>query len=451
MSDASRVGLNLDQLSKVEWTFKNSNTNELTHNIHRYPAMMVPQLPRTLLNHLLKEGVLECGDEVYDPFGGSGTTALEANRLGLNATLVDLNPLACMIARSKTTPLDIDRVKKAGDALYHGNLSAFDCTLSSRFAQIEQDFREENTEDLIRPEVSDEFEWFPKPQLYQLGHLRERIDTIETQYNEDIARFFRVCLSTTARKVSYQREHEFKRYRIPEDEWESHNPSVLDHFSNEVSENLNRIEQLNEVLPDAVRTRVLQGDSRLPPKGGDYSADVVVTSPPYGDHDTTVAYGQFSLDQAIISMGIDRTEMKRVDKEGLGGNSSPMEPLSSLRSKSDALDNVIRKLSRSKNGDRSTDALRFFSDYYECIKSIKYVLDEGQPAVIIVSNRQMSRVEIPTDQITVDFFTFLDFDYSQRYHREIPNKVLPRENAPENECGNKSSTMQDEHILVFEK
>jgi len=413
--------------------------------------MMVPQLPRTLLNHLLNEGVLEGGDEVYDPFGGSGTTALEANRLGLNATLVDLNPLACMIARAKTTPLDIGRLKEAGEALYHGNLPSFDCSLNSRFTQIVQDFREENMEELIRPEVSDRFEWFPKPQLYQLSHLRERTDTIETQYNEYIARFFRICLSTTARKVSYQRLHEFKRYRIPEDEWETHNPSVLEHFSDEVSENLERIEQLSEALPEDVRTRVFRGDSRRPPKDSDYSADVVITSPPYGDHDTTVAYGQFSLDQAVISMGIDRNKMKLVDKEGLGGNSSPIEPLSSLRSKSDALDNTIRKLSNTENGERSTDALRFFSDYYECVKSIKYVLDEGQPAIIIVSNRQMSRVEIPTDQITVDFFRFLDFDYSQRYHRQIPNKVLPRENAPENESGNKSSTMEDEHILVFEK
>lgn len=451
MSDSSRVGSNLDRLSEVEWTFKDSDTNALTHNIHRYPAMMVPQLPRTLLNHLLNEGILDRGDEVYDPFGGSGTTALEANRLGLNATLVDLNPLACMIARAKTTPLEIDKVREAGDALYHGNLPAFDWDLSFRFAQIRKDFEEENTEHLIRPEVSDRFEWFPKPQLYQLGHLRERIDTVENQYNEDIARFFRVCLSTTARKVSYQRLHEFKRYRIPEEEWESHNPSVLDHFSDEVSANLDRIEQLSGALPEDVRTRVLQDDSRRPPEGGDYSADVVITSPPYGDHDTTVAYGQFSLDQAVISMGVDRNEMKMVDKEGLGGNSSPIEPLSSLRSKSDALNTTLQKLTNTDIGERSTDALRFFNDYYECIKSINYVLDKGQLAVIVVSNRQMSRVEIPTDQITIDLFSYLGFNYSQRYHRKIPNKIMPHKNAPENESGNKSSTMEDEHILVFQK
>lgn len=412
---------------------------------------MVPQLPRTFLDHFLNEGILEEGDEVYDPFGGSGTTALEANRLGLNTTLVDLNPLACMIARAKTTPLDIDVVKEAGDALYHGNLPSFDYDLSSRFTQISREYQKGNTDNLIRPEVSDQFEWFPKPQLYQLGHVRDRIDIIEDHYSEDIARFFRICLSIAAREVSYQRIHEFKRYRIPQDEWASHNPSVLENFSDSISDNLSRIEQLSGALPKNVRTKVIQADSRHPPMDGDYSADLVITSPPYGDHGTTVAYGQFSLDQAVISMGVDRNEMKLVDKEGLGGNGSPIEPLSSLRLKSEALDNIIRKLSDSDIGDRSADALRFFSDYYECIKSIKYVLNEGQPAVIVVSNRRMSRVEIPTDQITIDFFRFLGFDYCERFHRKIPNKILPRENAPENESGNKSETMEDEHILVFEK
>jgi len=411
---------------------------------------MVPQLPRTFFKHFLNEGVLVPGDEVYDPFGGSGTTAVEANRLGLNATLVDLNPLACMITRAKTTPLKVERVKEAGDALCHGNLPSFSCSLNSKFSQIVHDCREDNKEDLIRPEVSDRFEWFPKPQLYQLGHLRERIDTIERYYDKDIARSFRICLSTTARKVSYQRVHEFKRYRIPEDKWESHNPNVLEHFLKQISENLDRIEKLSGAIPEDVRTRALRGDSRRPPENGGYSANIVFTSPPYGDHDTTVAYGQFSLDQAVISMGIDRNKMKLVDKKGLGGNSSPIEPLSSLRSKSDALNNTIRKLSN-ENGDRSADAVRFFSDYYESIKSMKYVLNEGQPAVIVVSNRKMSRVEIPMDQITIDFFRFLDFDYCQRYHRTIPNKILPSKNAPENESGNKSSTMGDEHILVFKK
>ena len=33
-----------------EWDFKNVNTKEYTHGYHNYPAMMIPQIARKLLN-----------------------------------------------------------------------------------------------------------------------------------------------------------------------------------------------------------------------------------------------------------------------------------------------------------------------------------------------------------------------------------------------------------------
>jgi len=45
---------------------------------------------------------------VFDPFCGSGTTLTEAQRLGLPSVGVDLNPIACLIARVKTASLPAD-------------------------------------------------------------------------------------------------------------------------------------------------------------------------------------------------------------------------------------------------------------------------------------------------------------------------------------------------------
>ena len=41
------------------------------------------------------------GDRVLDPFGGAGTTGLVADRLGRNATLIELNPTYFEMARSR--------------------------------------------------------------------------------------------------------------------------------------------------------------------------------------------------------------------------------------------------------------------------------------------------------------------------------------------------------------
>lgn len=83
-----------DGLKSVDWTFSNADTQYLTHGLHPYPARMIPQIPATLLNHYKRTGVIDEGDRVYDPFSGSGTTAVEARLHGLHAEANDVNPLA---------------------------------------------------------------------------------------------------------------------------------------------------------------------------------------------------------------------------------------------------------------------------------------------------------------------------------------------------------------------
>jgi len=41
-----------------------------------------------------------------DPFCGSGGVLVEAKLLGRNSVGVDINPLAVIIAKAKTTPID---------------------------------------------------------------------------------------------------------------------------------------------------------------------------------------------------------------------------------------------------------------------------------------------------------------------------------------------------------
>jgi tRNA G10 N-methylase Trm11 len=70
----------------------------LTHWIYPYRGKFHPQMVRGLLNILgVKRGSL-----VYEPYLGSGTTALEASLLGANFIGVDLSPLCVLLARVKT-------------------------------------------------------------------------------------------------------------------------------------------------------------------------------------------------------------------------------------------------------------------------------------------------------------------------------------------------------------
>jgi len=157
---------------------------------------------------------------------------------------------------------------------------------------------------------------------------------------DDLGRFFRVALSKTTRKVSYQRNGEFKRYRLAEEDRETHDPNVYRIFESEVEENVGLMKEYSEQVNHDRSTDVYLADSRTAEDIDTDSVDIVVTSPPYGDHGTTVAYGQFSQDPAIVAWGRGYDEMREVDKEGLGGQNRKLEPLDTLEEWSPALERL---------------------------------------------------------------------------------------------------------------
>lgn len=84
-----------------EWDFKSYQTKTYTHGFHTYPAMFIPQVARKLIEVFSSEH-----DTVCDIFCGSGTTLVESSLLNRNSIGIELNPLAVLIAKVKTTPID---------------------------------------------------------------------------------------------------------------------------------------------------------------------------------------------------------------------------------------------------------------------------------------------------------------------------------------------------------
>ncbi|MBI3366660.1 hypothetical protein HY041_03475, partial [Candidatus Roizmanbacteria bacterium] len=86
----------------------------LTHWIYPYKGKFHPQMIRALLNII---GLQE-GDTVFEPFSGSGTTALEAQLLGINFVGIDISPLCVLQGKVKTKSIYvIDEVIKLKDTL----------------------------------------------------------------------------------------------------------------------------------------------------------------------------------------------------------------------------------------------------------------------------------------------------------------------------------------------
>ena len=72
------------------WSFSDKtrkDTAYITHGYHRYPAKFIPLIVSRLIKKYTKEG-----DLVVDPFGGCGTTVVEAKVMGRLGVAVDINP-----------------------------------------------------------------------------------------------------------------------------------------------------------------------------------------------------------------------------------------------------------------------------------------------------------------------------------------------------------------------
>jgi hypothetical protein len=152
-----------------------SATERATHLIHPYPAKLLRHIPALFLsaNQLSRPG-----DSVLDPFCGSGTVLVESLLAGRRAIGADTNPLACLIAKVKTTPLrdrDLPR------------------TLERVIA------RARDISNAAIPNRSALAPWFHPRMLRELARIRAAIARVR---DEDVRDFFSVCFSSTVRTAS---------------------------------------------------------------------------------------------------------------------------------------------------------------------------------------------------------------------------------------------------------
>lgn len=402
------------------WSFKEANTKEFTHCYHTYPAMMIPQIARTLIEEYKPKGRL---DLILDPYMGSGTTLVEASLAGINSIGTDLNPLARLVGKVKTT-------------LYNNE------SILKQFREIQAElifYTKDKVKERNFDRISNYSFWYNEDTLLKLSYLSQLIKNVK---DKD---FFNVVLSEIVREVSFTRNGEFKRYRMNEASIAKFNPDTFTLFEKKALRNIEGLKAYTSEAKHDVNASIYDFNTMhgIPTdiiKDGDI--DMVVTSPPYGDSRTTVAYGQFSR---WANEWFNFDNAKNLDKLLMGGKKATEEifKTASIRDVLDEIDSLEHK--------RYLEVVSFLNDYYQSIENVAKSVRSGGTVCYVVGDRRVKGVQIPLDYFTAEMFEKFGFKHKITIVREIPNKRMPALTSPTNKAGAKVSTMSHEYIVILNK
>jgi len=146
--------------------------------------------------------------------------------------------------------------------------------------------------------------------------VKEYIDKIE---DTTIKNFFEVAFSQTIRDCSWTRKNEFKLYKMDSEKIKTFKPEVFTNFEKTLCNNRKGLLDLIQSKKNDAFSHIYDFNTvKYIPSDliHEKSVDLVVTSPPYGDSQTTVAYGQFSR---LANQWLGYENSQKLDASLMGG------------------------------------------------------------------------------------------------------------------------------------
>ena len=423
-------------LSKIpvsyDWSFSEKtikDTAYITHGYYTYPAKFIPQLASKLIKEHSREDEI-----VIDPFMGSGTTIIEAivnNRIGIGT---DINEIATLISKVKSTPIDCRELTN--------EYITFIWTLQHK---LNGSFESEVNNISKKIKLPERIDYWFKPHIK--NQLIIILDNILKIDNIDIKDFFLVTFSQILKSCSIWMQKSVKPMR----DLNKKDIDPLSKFEWQIKRMIKKQAIFNETISKKILNnidkyrKVKNGDARNLPCESN-KADLIVTSPPY-----VTSYEYADLHQ-LPSLWLGYLDELSVFRKKFIGSSYREKNETNLKSK--IADKIIYKLG---NGKKGKEVQHYFSDMLESFIEMKRVLKKGGKAAIVIGNTKLKGVEILNAEVFQEQLENIGFKTYDVIHREIPSKMLPSTRDPSTgkftvvENNKKSLIYPTEYILIMEK
>lgn len=396
------------------YSINQSNPNTYTHGMFKYPCKFIPEVPRWGINSYMNgQGT------VFDPFAGSGTTALEAVINGYDAKSTEIDDIAKLITKVKTTKFTIEEYKQLDDIFF--NIIDY---LNQQYA---------NT---TRPELDNLEHWFSEKAIIDLGRIKYKINLIE---NENIKDFFNVCFVSIIKRVSFADDASPKPYvstkvkKVP--------PAVEKEFKNtykrykKMSEEVMTVENMGT-------SYILDGDALS--FNTDNSVDLAITSPPYIN---AFDYGRtMRLENLWMGM-LTEKRLREKKKEYIGTEKIKVKD---EQKNLEILEysNLLKEyftLIGAVDEKRALIVKKFFEDMKANMLQVAEVLVPNGKYMLVIGNSNIRKVNVESWRVIEQLADVTGFETETFFNYEIKNPYI---RIPRQGIGGK---INKDYIIVLRK
>jgi len=360
------------------------------HRIHSYPAKF-PAFITTKALEYVKNNSDMYPKRIADIFCGCGTTAFEAKRNAIDFWGCDINPVATLIAKTKSRNYQSGR-------------------LQNYFNKIIDKYDENEASDIYGVAPERLKYWYFQKQYNELAHLKNIILTI-TPKDSDYRLFF-LCgfsniLKSTSKWLTKSIKPQVDPIKKPAD--------VIKAFREQFRIMLianDEIGNLSDTNSEVITGNFLDDSWQIP------TIDMIITSPPY-----VTSYEYADLHQ-LSSLWLGYVDDYRDLRKGTIGSLHHDYNFNKELKRLNSTGLKIVTLLLDQHKTKSRSVAKYFLDMQQVAKKSYSILNDNGMALFVIGNTEYKNVRIDNAKHLAEALFESGFREISVTKRKISNKIL---------------------------
>jgi len=363
----------------------------LLHRIHAYPAKFPPFLVQKIIDYFEARG--KDIRLVADAFCGCGTSALESIKLGKDFWGCDINPVATLIAKTKSRSYRPIYLKALQGSIL---LRATRSTAKAHKLYFQNERLNY---------------WFDAETIHGLFRLLQSIRKLvpEGKYRD----FFLTGFSNILKPCSKWLTKSIK----PQIDPQKRPAKPLDAFYKQTAMMIKAVEQAQRSFVFHSQVNIVNRNLLNLPVHDSF-ADAVITSPPY-----VTSYEYADLHQ-LSAIWLGYSDDYRALRKGTIGSVHHSDETEEIYIKANQVAKHTYERLRKVDSSKAKSVLRYFYDLDIAVQRIKQILKLGSPAAFVIGNTSYKGIRVNNAKSLAQSLLDHGFKNVQVSKRKISYKIL---------------------------